>query len=57
MRSPVSTRLPAIGFVLQHDAAALDVLRTAHPHLSYLWDSEVQVDSEATVMRGAPALP
>jgi pimeloyl-ACP methyl ester carboxylesterase len=42
---------------LRGDAAALDVLRTAHPHLSYLWDSEVQVDGETTVMRGQPALP
>lgn len=42
---------------LRHDAAALEVLRTAHPHLSYLWDSEVQVNGETTVMRGAPALP
>lgn len=38
---------------LRGDAGALEVLRTAHPHLSYLWDSEVQVAGETTVMRGA----
>lgn len=42
---------------LRGDAAALDVLRAADPHLSWLWDSEVQVAGETTVMRGAPALP
>ncbi|HEY9547381.1 MAG TPA: alpha/beta fold hydrolase [Solimonas sp.] len=39
-------------YQLSHDPAALAVLRTAHPHLSYLWDSEVRVDDEVTVMRG-----
>lgn len=42
---------------LRRDPGALAVLRTAHPHLSYLWDSEVQLDGETTVMRGAPAAP
>src|SRR3546814_16797823 len=39
-------------YQLSHDPAALAVLRTAHPHLSYLWDSEVRVDNEVKVMRG-----
>ncbi|MES2489134.1 MAG: alpha/beta hydrolase [Pseudomonadota bacterium] len=38
---------------LQHDPVALSTLRTAHPHLSYLWDSEVRVDNQVTIMRGA----
>ncbi|PTU30106.1 alpha/beta hydrolase family protein [Stenotrophobium rhamnosiphilum] len=38
---------------LQHDPVALTTLRTAHPHLSYLWDSEVRVDDQVTIMRGA----
>lgn len=42
---------------LRGDPTALDVLRTSHPHLSYLWDSEVQVGGETTLMRGEPALP
>lgn len=39
-------------YQLQHDPVALTVLRTAHPHLSYLWDSEVRVNNQITVMRG-----
>jgi dienelactone hydrolase len=42
---------------LRDDPAALAVLRTSHPHLSYLWDSEVQIGGETTVMRGEPAVP
>lgn len=42
---------------LRGDTAALDVLRTANPHLSYLWDSEVQVNGEANVMRGVGPVP
>lgn len=39
-------------YQLNHNPAALTVLRTANPHLSYLWDSEVRIDNEVTVMRG-----
>lgn len=42
---------------LRGDAAALTALRTAHPHLSYLWDSEVRVGGETTAMRGAGPAP
>lgn len=42
---------------LRRDPAALAVLRTAHPHLSYLWDSEVSAGGDVTVMRGQPAVP
>ena len=42
---------------LRHDPAALGILRTAHPHFSYLWDSEVQAGGLTTVMRGQPATP
>lgn len=43
---------------LRGDAAALETLRTADPHLSYLWDSETRVDGKTLVMRGAgPAAP
>ncbi len=38
---------------LRGDVSALDVLRSAHPHLSYLWDSAVQIAGQTTVMRGA----
>ncbi|TJY61929.1 alpha/beta fold hydrolase [Sinimarinibacterium sp. CAU 1509] len=38
---------------LRGDTAAIQTLRTAHPHLSYLWDSEVDVAGEITVLRGA----
>lgn len=37
---------------LRRDPAALPVLRRAHPHLSYLWDSEVRLGGETTVLRG-----
>ena len=37
---------------LRGDIKALEILRSAHPHLSYLWDSEVIIDNEATVYRG-----
>jgi len=42
---------------LRGDAATLDVLRTADPHLSYLWDSELRIGGETTVMRGAGPVP
>jgi len=38
---------------LRRDPAALPVLRRAHPHLSYLWDSELRLGGETTVLRGA----
>lgn len=38
---------------LRGDPAALTVLRSARPHLSYLWDSEVRIGEQVTVMRGA----
>ncbi len=44
-------------YQLNHDPAALTVLRTAHPHLSYLWDSEVRVNDQVTVMRGDGLTP
>jgi pimeloyl-ACP methyl ester carboxylesterase len=34
------------------DQQAREILTTAHPHLSYLWDSEVRLGEETTVMRG-----
>lgn len=42
---------------LRRDPAALPVLRRAHPHLSYLWDSEVRLGGETTVLRGAGPSP
>lgn len=42
---------------LRGDPAALEVLRTAHPHLSYLWDSEVRIGPDSVVMRGDGPLP
>lgn len=42
---------------LRRDPAALPVLRSAHPHLSYLWDSEVRLGGETTVLRGAGPSP
>lgn len=41
---------------LRRDPAALAVLRSAHPHLSFLWPSEVRVGTETTVLRGAGLL-
>ncbi len=37
---------------LRGDPAALPLLREAHPHLSFLWDSEVRVGGETSVLRG-----
>ncbi len=37
-------------FFARPDAA--EILRTAHPHLSYLWDSEVRLGEESTILRG-----
>jgi len=37
---------------LRGDTTAIEILRTAHSHLSYLWDSEVDVHGEITVLRG-----
>lgn len=42
---------------LRNDQAALEILRNPHPHLSFLWDSEVQIGNEVTIYRGQPALP
>ena len=42
---------------LRHDPAALEILRTADPHLSCLWDSEVQAGGKTTVMRGQLPVP
>lgn len=45
-------------YQLRHDVAALEILRTPHPHLSFLWDSEVDAGGKVTVMRGqGPAAP
>ncbi|MDP3856520.1 MAG: alpha/beta fold hydrolase [Stagnimonas sp.] len=38
---------------LRRDPAALPLLTTAHPHLSYLWDSELRLAGQTTVLRGA----
>lgn len=38
---------------LRGDVSKLATLTTAHPHLSSLWDSEVQIGEAVTVMRGA----
>lgn len=40
-------------FHLRSDVAALTTLTTAHPHLSFLWDSEVRIGDQVTVMSGA----
>lgn len=38
--------------------AARDILRSAHPHLSYLWDSEIRLDDETRIFRGnGPSAP
>lgn len=42
---------------LRGDRAALQVLRGGHPHLSYLWDSELRIAGETSVYRGAGPLP
>ncbi|MEK6805969.1 MAG: alpha/beta fold hydrolase [Pseudomonadota bacterium] len=42
---------------LRGDTAALEILRSAHPHLSYLWDSTVDVAGEITTMRGTGTVP
>lgn len=44
-------------YQLRHDPLSLTLLRTAHPHLSYLWDSEVRVNDLTTIMRGAGPTP
>jgi dienelactone hydrolase len=41
---------------LRGAAGALPLLREAHPHLSFLWDSEMRIAGETTVMRGAGPL-
>lgn len=43
---------------LRKDPAALQLLRQPHPHLSYLWDSEMDVGDEIAVFRGeGPVFP
>jgi len=42
---------------LRRDPAALEILRSPHPHLSWLWDSEVRIGPDSVVMRGAGPLP
>lgn len=42
---------------LRGDLAALDILRTPHPHLSFLWDSEVDVAGDVVTMRGSGTVP
>lgn len=42
---------------LRRDPAALPLLTTAHPHLSYLWDSELRLGDVTTVLRGAGPSP
>lgn len=44
-------------YQLRGDMFALEILRTAHPHLSYLWDSEVDVADTVTTMRGTGTVP
>ena len=39
-------------FYLRGQQDALKVLNTAHPRLSYLWDSEVVIRQKQTVLRG-----
>jgi pimeloyl-ACP methyl ester carboxylesterase len=47
-----------MNYHLRGDQTALEILRNPHPHLSYLWDSEVRIGDEVTIYRGAvPALP
>ena len=43
---------------LRGDSGATERLTSAHPHLSYLWDSEVRLDEATTILRGdGPASP
>lgn len=42
---------------LRGDTAALETLRAPHPHLSYLWDSSVQIGDEVLDFRGAGPVP
>lgn len=42
---------------LRRDPAALPLLTTAYPHLSYLWDSELRLGATTTVLRGAGPSP
>ncbi len=42
---------------LRGDTVALEILRTPHPHLSFLWDSEVDVAGEIATMRGNGTVP
>lgn len=44
-------------YYLRSDASALPILKTAHPHLSYLWDSFVEIGGVTTTMRGAGPTP
>ena len=44
-------------YYLRGDASALPILKTAHPHLSYLWDSLVEIGGVTTTMRGAGPTP
>ena len=46
-----------MNYHLRGDVAALETLRTAHPHLSYLWDSEVDVAGDITTLRGNGTVP
>lgn len=43
-------------FHLRGDPAARDILQAPHPQLSYLWDSEVRIGDQTTVMRGGGPL-
>lgn len=42
---------------LRGDDSARQRLSEPHPHLSYLWDSELQLGSDVTILRGDGPLP
>lgn len=46
-----------MNYFLRRDESALAILKAAHPHLSYLWDSLVQINGETTTMRGTGPVP
>lgn len=47
-----------MNYHLRGDSEALKVLQTAHPRLSYLWESEVVIGQDKRVFKSAgPALP
>ena len=52
-----SYSLAWMNYYLRRDESALAILKTAHPHLSYLWDSLVEIGVVTTTMHGAGPTP